>query len=102
MLIKHIRPVINSTPKEWLRALNGGDGRLTFAETIKLRSMPRFQPGHARLLGGKVEFVDSASFLYMCKELFAEEIYRFRSATDHPYILDCGSNIGLSILYFKR
>ena len=102
MLIKHIRPVINSTPKEWLRALNGGDGRLTFAETIKLRSMPRFQPGHPRFLGGKVESVDSASFLYMCKKLFAEEIYRFRSATDHPYILDCGSNIGLSILYFKR
>lgn len=102
MLLKHIRPVINSTPKEWIRALKGGDGRLSLAEAVRLRAMPRFRPGRARILGGEVEFVDSASFLYMCKELFGEEIYRFQSASDRPYILDCGSNIGLSLLYFKR
>jgi FkbM family methyltransferase len=35
-------------------------------------------------------------------EIFGDEIYKFNSNTDEPYILDCGANIGLSIYYFKK
>jgi FkbM family methyltransferase len=41
-------------------------------------------------------------FLHSLDEIFVEEVYRFKSKTDTPTILDCGSNIGLSILYFKK
>jgi FkbM family methyltransferase len=34
-------------------------------------------------------------------ELFINEFYKFRPETDHPKIIDCGSYIGTSILYFK-
>lgn len=103
MLLRHIRPVYNSTPREWAASLRAHGGRLpSLAETFRLRAMPRYRPGRTRLLGGEVEFVDAASFLFMCRELFVHEIYRFRAETDRPYILDCGSNIGLSLLYFKR
>lgn len=34
-------------------------------------------------------------------EIFVEEIYKFSSDKKNPFIIDCGSNIGLSILYFK-
>jgi FkbM family methyltransferase len=35
-------------------------------------------------------------------ELFVEEVYRFTSVNTAPYIIDCGANIGLSIIYFKK
>ncbi|MBA2520799.1 MAG: FkbM family methyltransferase [Chloroflexia bacterium] len=34
-------------------------------------------------------------------EVFTDSGYRFESATNSPRILDCGSHIGLSVLYFK-
>lgn len=37
----------------------------------------------------------------MFNEIFADEVYKFDSKTVSPKIIDCGSNIGLSILYFK-
>lgn len=35
-------------------------------------------------------------------EVFEDQEYRFDSPTASPRILDCGSHIGLSVLYFKR
>jgi FkbM family methyltransferase len=40
--------------------------------------------------------------LHSYKEIFEKEIYRFVSNSNSPLIIDCGSNIGLSILYFKQ
>jgi FkbM family methyltransferase len=40
--------------------------------------------------------------LHSYKEIFQNEIYRFQSTTSKPLIIDCGSNIGLSVLYFKQ
>lgn len=39
--------------------------------------------------------------LHTYKELFEEEIYKFPSQSQSPLIVDCGANIGLSVLYFK-
>jgi predicted O-methyltransferase YrrM len=30
------------------------------------------------------------------------KIYRFNSLITKPLILDCGANVGVSVLYFKR
>jgi FkbM family methyltransferase len=40
-------------------------------------------------------------FLGSINELFINEFYKFRSTTDRPRIIDCGSYIGTSILFFK-
>ena len=49
----------------------------------------------------KIIFKDPKAFLYSVKELFVEEIYKFKAQNDTPYIIDCGSYIGTSILFFK-
>ena len=49
----------------------------------------------------KVAFRDSPTFLMSIDELFINEFYRFRTDKDRPRIIDCGSYIGTSILYFK-
>ena len=40
--------------------------------------------------------------LHAYREIFGREIYRFTSGSPSPVIIDCGSNIGMSVLYFKR
>jgi FkbM family methyltransferase len=52
--------------------------------------------------GYRVRILDPANAYVMFKDIFQHEIYRFRSATSAPRVIDCGSNIGMSILYFKR
>ena len=49
----------------------------------------------------KIAFRDGPVFLVSINELFINEFYKFRPATDRPKIIDCGSYIGTSILYFK-
>src|SRR6266516_2187458 len=49
----------------------------------------------------KISFRDSPTFLLSINELFINEYYKFRANKDCPKIIDCGSYIGTSILYFK-
>jgi len=51
--------------------------------------------------GWTLNVPDIASFLSAYREIFVEEIYAFNSTNEKPVVLDCGANIGLSILYFK-
>ena len=39
---------------------------------------------------------------YTLDEVFTSDIYHFKCKTEQPLIVDCGANIGLSMLYFKR
>jgi hypothetical protein len=41
------------------------------------------------------------TIVYLFKEIFIYNSYEFLSTKKNPFILDCGSNIGMSILYFK-
>ncbi|MCX6205140.1 MAG: FkbM family methyltransferase [Bacteroidetes bacterium] len=50
---------------------------------------------------GLVNYIRPYELLHTYRELFGKEMYLFEAANDTPIILDCGSNIGLSVLYFK-
>ena len=52
---------------------------------------------------GKLNFHYKFPFeiLHTYRELFEEEIYRFTADNPAPLIIDCGANIGLSVVYFK-
>ena len=36
------------------------------------------------------------------REVLLEQIYRFVARRANPFIIDCGANIGLSVIYFKH
>lgn len=40
--------------------------------------------------------------LHSIDEIFVEEVYNCVFESDYPKIIDCGANIGISILYFKQ
>ncbi len=55
-----------------------------------------------RCLGYSVRINDGPNFYTLVKDIFINRIYHFEAQHPAPLILDCGSNIGMSILYFKR
>ena len=67
-----------------------------------LLKQPRYQAGKSMLFGFPMYYVDGSTFFHGFKEIFSKEPYRFNSTSANPLILDCGANIGLSVLYFKK
>lgn len=66
-----------------------------------LKNITRYEETLIDLLGKKFKIADSLSFYWSFREIFLSEIYKFESLNDSPFILDCGSNYGTSITYFK-
>lgn len=52
--------------------------------------------------GFQIKSTAVESFLFAYKEIFVDQEYRFESAKADPLIIDCGANIGLATLYFKK
>jgi len=66
-----------------------------------LLNKKRYQNQTIILLGSFFDIADSPSFYYSHREIFIDEIYLFQSDKIDPVIIDCGSNYGTSIVYFK-
>jgi len=72
-----------------------------FLEYRRLERMPRFMPGVTTLLGSAIEFTDAPSLIAAHQEIFRDRSYEFRPSSESPFIIDCGANIGLSVIFFK-
>jgi len=54
------------------------------------------------LLGYNVSYCLYDAFTYVFTDIFINNEYFFTTNNTRPVIIDCGSNIGLSVLYFKH
>ena len=54
------------------------------------------------ICGFHLESPEYGTLAFLFEEIFLRRDYEFTAATDRPLILDCGSNIGMSLAYFKR
>lgn len=54
-----------------------------------------------KVLGATMKVADYRTFLGLISEIFFHRIYSFETSSPSPVILDAGSNIGMSILFFK-
>ena len=86
----------------WARMLRDGTYRRSALERPRLEKLPPYRATITTLLGQPFEIVDAPSFLEMHEHIWEQEIYRFTPRRDKPLILDCGANIGLSVLVFKQ
>jgi FkbM family methyltransferase len=67
------------------------------------RKIDSLKPGSTlRFEGYTVRFNDGPNLYILYKDIFVHRIYHFDAMRPDPLILDCGSNIGMSILYFKQ
>jgi FkbM family methyltransferase len=67
-----------------------------------LHDLPRYQPVRIQLNGHDFDISDGFSFYWMHKEIYKDEVYRFRRSRDRPFIIDLGSNYGVSVTWFKQ
>jgi FkbM family methyltransferase len=55
----------------------------------------------ADILGYKIQFCNYNSLSSLFSDIFVSNRYSIESLPQDAYIVDCGSNIGMSVLYFK-
>jgi FkbM family methyltransferase len=53
------------------------------------------------ILGYKVTALSHGMLAFLYREIFVRQCYWFEARTSQPFILDCGANIGMAVLYFK-
>ena len=72
-------------------------------ELRRIRRTKRFSTLKTHIFGFDFELVDSASFFHQYTEIFHKQVYLFSIEKNRsPYIIDCGANVGVSVLYFKK
>jgi FkbM family methyltransferase len=71
-------------------------------EIRRISKIKRHSLFSTNILGIELIGGDSASFIGQFNEIIKKEIYSFNTQADIPYIVDCGANIGMSLIYFKR
>lgn len=59
-------------------------------------------PNYSKIFGNKFYFHDKPSFLITFDEIFQKGIYTFHCDNSTPVIIDCGANMGLSLLFFSQ
>lgn len=64
--------------------------------------VPRFTPGEIALGGYRIAYTDLLTLCPQWHDIFVAGSLRFASSSDRPRVLDCGANVGLASLYFKR
>ena len=55
-----------------------------------------------RVLGYTITAYGYKTLQYLFQEIFLSNEYYFEALNETPTIIDCGANIGVSVLYFKR
>jgi FkbM family methyltransferase len=67
----------------------------------KYKHLPAGKVRTHRLFNKNISFYSPAELLAGLDEIFMEEIYK-QDLPPNPFIIDCGANIGLSVIYMKQ
>lgn len=74
----------------------------SMSDRKKLESAPRYTEIMIKFFGKPFYVPDAMTFLSGFKEIYKKQPYRFLFKKEFPCIIDCGANIGLSIIYYKQ
>lgn len=76
--------------------------KISESDKFILSNKPSFETGVINIDNIVFSYSDAKGFLHSIDEIFGEEVYKFKSNTNNPLIIDCGANVGLSVYYFMQ
>jgi FkbM family methyltransferase len=88
----------------WLQRFFYNPYKKVNINAILLKYLKHIPPGklrHHKLLKNETWFINGQEYLHGIREIFIDEIYKQVLPTN-AHILDCGANIGLSVIYLKK
>lgn len=102
LLKLEINPDMNNFPGPF-PPINREEGQTALNEMYS-RSivLPRYQAGQMEWQGWKIDYVDALALISSLDILVLKGWNNFTSSRPDPVILDCGANIGISVLNYKR
>ena len=74
---------------------------LSWFEVRRMKNLPENTLHTIPLLEHQISFRSRDEFIQCLEEIFVEEVY-LQKLRDNPFIIDCGANIGVSVIYMKR
>lgn len=92
-----------STSKLFRKLVNhaGSFKRLLLLSRLRYKYAGLKPRSLVKYLNYRIRITDGLNFYVQCKDEFVQRIYHFEAERPDPLIIDGGSNIGMSILYFK-
>jgi len=75
--------------------------RILVSNHIKNTFFRRKEVVTQQIFGYQVSAYSYQAIRFLFKEIFLAETYQFETPNNSPVIIDCGANIGFSILYFE-
>jgi FkbM family methyltransferase len=63
--------------------------------------LPPGQKAVTNIFGRPFQVVEGSSFAHLYQVFFQSGLYDFECSLDSPYIIDCGANIGVSVMWWK-
>lgn len=103
-VFESVESIQNGSPKYTFPNLSIDSSIPDLLENVKARMIayPRYQRGTIGFQGVPIQFFDLTSFHNETQRIFAENTYEFKSNTDAPVIVDCGTNLGLLPIYYSQ
>lgn len=74
--------------------------QFTEQQINELKNQPRWLKGFINIFNHNFHFHDAICFYDSYQEIIRDEIYKFKPVSSKPVIIDCGANMGVSVLYF--
>ena len=75
--------------------------KLSLKKSTINKKLKKNIPGNYQLLGFDISYLSFATMAILFDEIFVGLEYYFKTDKKQPYIIDCGSNMGMSILFQK-
>lgn len=104
-MLTSVRPI--DLLRDWKRICRQREDPNRFAlwrthVALAVRGHRRHEAGETKILDYRVAYLDYLNLVHLYREIFVGGIYDVPIESPAPLIFDCGSNIGMSILFFKR
>jgi FkbM family methyltransferase len=100
-LFNDLRYCIDYILKFFIKKESKSQSPFSYFDRERLESAPRYTKMEIRFFDTPFYVSDPMTFLSGYKEIFKKEPYLFEFDNNKPWIIDCGANVGLSVVYFK-